>query len=176
MIRTMLLQLLAVCALSIALVACSDDTGSNGGSGGTAGGGGTAGSAGTGGVATDQCLGDPDSGYVTSGSLSGAGRACGQGQCVTLLAKLISGNGTDEDKAAANECILDCLLNMEDLPGLTTGCAQCFADSSVCGGDAGCSVCVAPESCACVDCLEDSGCQAELAACAGVVHEFECTL
>ena len=169
-----LVGLMAVCAVSIALLGCGEGGGTpSGGSGGTAGAGGTAGS---GGAATDQCVMEPDSGYVTSGALSDAGRACGQGACVTLLARLISGNATDEDRVEANDCIFDCILATEELEGVSMGCAQCFADSSVCGGDAGCSVCVSPESCACVECLEQGGCQAQLDSCAGVTREFECTL
>jgi hypothetical protein len=118
---------------------------------------------------------EPDSGYVQSGALAAAAQKCGQGTCLELIVKLIGGSATEDDEAAAVECIRDCVLEDGDVEGVSTGCAQCFGNSSGCGALAQCNVCINPDSCKCVDCLEESGCQEEIDICTGVVREFECT-
>ena len=169
MSKAILCKLLGLFVLSVAVAACSSDSGSNGGSSVSGGGGGG------GGELVDQCVNEPDSGYVESGALSAAAQNCGQGTCVALLVKLIGGNATEDDVAAAVECISDCVLEDGSVEGVSEGCVQCFAESSGCGSLAKCNVCIAPESCKCVDCLEESGCQEKLDTCTGVIREFECT-
>ena len=171
MSKAILCKLLGLFVLSVAVAACSSDSGSNGGSSGSGGGGGGGG----GGDLIDQCVNEPDSGYVQSGALSAAAQMCGQGTCLTQIVKLIGGNATEEDVTAAIECIGDCVLEDSNVEGVSTGCVQCFANSSACGASAQCNVCIVPDSCSCVDCLEESGCQEEIDICTGVIREFECT-
>jgi len=171
MSKAILCKLLGLFVLSVAVAACSSDSGSNGGSSGSGGGGGGGG----GGDLVDQCVNEPDAGYVQSGALSAAAQMCGQGTCLTQIVKLIGGNATEEDVTAAVECIRDCVLEDSNVEGVSTGCVQCFANSSACGASAQCNVCIVPDSCSCVDCLEESGCQEEIDICTGVIREFECT-
>jgi len=170
MSKAILCKLLGLFVLSVAVAACSSDSGSNGGSSGSGGGGG-----GGGGELVDQCVNEPDKGYVESGALAKAARDCGQEDCIALIVKLLTGNPTQEDEDAAVTCVYDCVLEKSSVDGVSTGCVQCFANSSACGALAACADCMTPESCKCVDCLQDSGCQAELDICTGVIREFECT-
>ena len=81
MSKAILCKLLGLFVLSVAVAACSSDGGSNGGSSGSGGGGGGGGSGGSGEL-VDQCVNEPDKGYVESGALSNAARDCGQGTCI----------------------------------------------------------------------------------------------
>jgi len=164
MSKAIICRLLGLFVLSISVAACSSDSGSNGGAGGSGGG-----------ELVDQCVDEPDAGYVQSGALAAAAQMCGQGTCLMEIVKLIGGNATEADEAAAIECIRDCVLDDSNVEGVSTGCAQCFGNSSACGASAQCNVCIAPDSCKCVDCLEESGCQAEIDTCTGVIRDFECT-
>jgi hypothetical protein len=167
MSKMALWNLLGLCALSMAAAACSGDSSSGtGGEGGTGG---------TPGPLVDQCVDEPDAGYVQSGALSAAAQMCGQGTCLEVIVKLIGGNATEADEAAAVECIRECVLQDSSVEGVSTGCAQCFGNSSACGASAQCNVCIAPDSCKCVDCLDVSGCQEEIDICTGVIRDFECT-
>jgi len=166
MSKIALCELVALLALSMTVAACSGDSSTTGGEGGTGG---------TPEPLVDQCVDEPDAGYVQSGALSAAAQMCGQGTCLTQIVKLIGGNATEEDVTAAIQCIRDCVLEDSNVEGVSTGCVQCFANSSGCGALAQCNVCIVPDSCSCVDCLEESGCQEDIDICTGVIREFECT-
>jgi hypothetical protein len=171
MSKAILCKLLGLFVLSVAIAACSSDSGSNGGSSGSGGGGGGGG----GGELVDQCVNEPDKGYVESGTIHEAARACGAGDCLEIVVKLFTGTPTDEDIDAAATCIADCVLADGNVDGVSEGCAQCFGIQGSCGAVAGCLECSNPDSCKCVECLDDSGCQAEVNTCTGVIREFECT-
>jgi len=165
MSKVALWNLVGLFALSMAVAACSGDSS-------TMGGGGTGG---TPGPLVDQCVDEPDAGYVQSGALSLAAQTCGKGTCLELIVELIGGNATEADEAAATKCIRDCVQADSSVEGVSTGCAQCFGNSSACGASAQCNVCVVADSCKCVDCLDGSGCQEEIDICTGVIRDFECT-
>jgi len=173
MSKAIICRLLGLFVLSISVAACGGDSstppaGGNGGSGGTGGSGGS-------GALIDQCVNEPDKGYVESGTIHEAARACGAGDCLSLVVKLLTGNPSDDDIAAAEDCVSDCILADSNVEGVSEGCAQCFGLSTSCGSAAGCTVCGQPNSCACTECLDDSGCQDKIDGCTGVVREFTCT-
>lgn len=166
MSKAMLCKLVGLFVLSIAVAACSSDDG-----------GGAAGSGGTGGAPVDQCVNEPDKGYVESGALAAAAQRCGQSTCVGLMVELITSPTppTEEQEAEAATCIRDCVLMDQMVDGVSTSCAQCFGNSSACGATAGCNVCIMQDSCDCLDCLDDASCQTEIDECTGVIRDFTCT-
>lgn len=182
MSKSTLRGLIGVVALSMVAASCGDDSsgvggtagGGTGGAGGPGGAGGTAGSGGSPPL-VDECITEPDAGLVTTGALTAAAQVCGQSACLSLIVTLIGGGGTEADQEAAAACVRDCLVEDGSVAGVSEGCAQCYGNSSACGASAGCTQCVSPTSCACVDCLDMSGCQTELDECTGVIYEFMCT-
>ncbi len=72
------------------------------------------------------------------------------------------------DQGEAREvCFADCLV--EKIPDLSNGCARCFSVVALCGADNCALQCIADSSApACLDCVEDAGCNDLFEECSGL--------
>lgn len=109
-----------------------DGTGGSGGNGGTAGSGGTGGTAGAGGSggvggASAGACDNPDDIAALADLMSNAREV--SATCAVTRCQLSFSQGKDEFTICVGDCV------EEDIPGLSSQCALCYADLEWCIGD-----------------------------------------
>ena len=117
--------------------------------------------------------GNDDGGGDDGGDDGGAEGACINDQDEAVLAE-------SDPRDATTNCAFGCIMQPDDQKqqcfreclqeemDLTDGCADCFADITLCVFDSCLPGCMNPEGAECVACMEEAGCNAAFAECSGL--------
>ncbi len=117
--------------------------------------------------------GNDDGGNDDGGDDGGAEGACINDQDEAVLAE-------SDPRDATTNCAFGCIMQPDDQKqqcfreclqeemDLTDGCADCFADITLCVFDSCLPGCMNPEGAECVACMEEAGCNAAFAECSGL--------